>query len=618
MGATADVRDSYGEAWRLIAPFLATHLAVRLIAAALVVPLAGVILGIALARAGRDAVTDQDIALFLATPGGFVAGLALVSLLVVAAVLDVAVMTATIRSGRHRAMTALRGGVAFLLPRLPGLLIFAALFVLRVLLIAAPFLIAAGAVALWLLTEFDINYYLTERPPAFWLAAGLIGGIAAALAAVLLRRLLGWAVALHLHLFAGLRPGRSFGESAAAMAGRRGELTARLALWLALRLVLGGIVAALFGTAVIGLPGALGPSLSLIAGVLVAVLLIWMLADALVSAWSNGALASLLNEVFDTAAGHRVIRDVDAPGAPARGLTAGPVLLAVGVCTALGLVLGGLLVDRVSAQQDVAVIAHRGAAGDRPENTLAAVEKAIEDRADWIEIDVQEIADGTVVVAHDSDFMKQAGNPLKIWDATPADLAEIDIGSWFDPAYADARVPTLAQVLETVRERSKLLIELKYYGHDEDLEARVAALVDAAGMADSVAVMSLDHAGVEKMRALRPGWRMGVLAARALGDLTRLDAEFMAVETGQATARLIAAARAADQDLYVWTVDDPLTMSRMISVGVDGLITNEPALARQVIDARAAMTTPERLMLWVADTFGLGVERLASAVDDAG
>lgn len=85
---------------------------------------------------------------------------------------------------------------------------------------------------------------------------------------------------------------------------------------------------------------------------------------------------------------------------------------------------------------------------------------------------------------HDSDFMKVAGVELKIWDTTLADLAEIDIGERFNPAFARERTPLLRDVLEQTRDRSKLLIELKYYGHDEALEQKVVDLVEAAGMAD--------------------------------------------------------------------------------------------------------------------------------------
>jgi len=96
-----------------------------------------------------------------------------------------------------------------------------------------------------------------------------------------------------------------------------------------------------------------------------------------------------------------------------------------------------MLLERIDADSDVAIIGHRGAAGSRPENTMAAVERAIADGADWVEVDVQETADGEVVVVHDSDFMKAAGISLKDWDATLQNLAGIDIGSRFDAVYAD-------------------------------------------------------------------------------------------------------------------------------------------------------------------------------------
>ena len=248
---------------------------------------------------------------------------------------------------------------------------------------------------------------------------------------------------------------------------------------------------------------------------------------------------------------------------------------------------------------------------------MAAVLKAIEDGADWVEIDVQETADGEVIVAHDSDFMKLAGVDLKVWNATMADLASIDIGSSFDPAYAAERTPTLRDVLLAARGKSKVMIELKYYGHDVDLENRVARIVEETGMTDQIAVMSLKLPMVEKMRGLRPGWRTGILAAGAVGDLSKLDTDYIAVNTGQVSVGLIKRTKAAGKQLYVWTVDDPVTMSRMISMGVDGLISNQPALARQVIDQRNALSAPERLLLWVADSFGIGSFRLVANEQDA-
>ena len=204
-----------------------------------------------------------------------------------------------------------------------------------------------------------------------------------------------------------------------------------------------------------------------------------------------------------------------------------------------------------------------------------------------------------MVVFHDSDFMRLAQVNRKIWEVTAAELEGIDVGSWFDGAYAEERAPTLREVLATAKGRAKVVIELKYYGHDQNLEARVIDIVDELDMGDQVALMSLSYPAVQKVRTMRPDLRNGVLAATAVGDLAGLQTDFLAVNLGLVTPDLIRSAHAAGKDVYAWTVDDPVTMSRMISQGLDGLITDEPAVARKVLDDRAELSTPERLLLWL-------------------
>jgi glycerophosphoryl diester phosphodiesterase len=100
-----------------------------------------------------------------------------------------------------------------------------------------------------------------------------------------------------------------------------------------------------------------------------------------------------------------------------------------------------------------------------------------------------------------------------------------------------------------------------------------------------------------------------LLAATAIGDLSKIETDFLAVSASSASAGFIARARKAGKDVYVWTVDDPLTMSRMMSRGAVGLITNEPAMAAQTIAARRDTPLIGRLMLEAADMIGLDVER---------
>jgi glycerophosphoryl diester phosphodiesterase len=167
--------------------------------------------------------------------------------------------------------------------------------------------------------------------------------------------------------------------------------------------------------------------------------------------------------------------------------------------------------------------------------------------------------------------------------------------------------------LLAAKDQAKVLIELKYYGHDVELEKRVARVVEEAGMANEVAVMSLKRAGVEKMQQVRPDWPRGILAATAIGDLSSLDADFLALNTGQISIPLIRQAHNQGKRIYAWTVNEPVTMARLISMGVDGLITDEPALARKVMDSRNQLSGVERLMLWLNDQFDL--ERLQLTAD---
>jgi glycerophosphoryl diester phosphodiesterase len=266
--------------------------------------------------------------------------------------------------------------------------------------------------------------------------------------------------------------------------------------------------------------------------------------------------------------------------------------------------LANFLMKATWTDRPVLVFAHRGASEAAPENTLAAFKRAGEEHTDFVELDVQESHDGAVLVAHDADLMKVAHSPLKLW-ATPADeLRAVDIGSFLSPAFAAERVPLLGDALSTCKGVSKMDIELKDYGHDERLEERVVELVEAAGMQDQIVTMSLSRPMVEKMKRLRPSWTSGLLIAKAIGDVSHLPVDFLAVESKMATRRFIRAAHAAGKPVYVWTVNDPNRMLRMIGLGVDGLITNRPALAKDVVARYAAMTPAERLLVFVMTRLG--------------
>ena len=595
------VKECYSSAWRRRNLVVPVYVALRLAAYAVIVPLLGVMINLGVSLSDQSALTDQDIARFLLTPTGFVVCIGLVSILLLNEVLSLAVMTAFLRAENAGAAQPVRAGLAAILMKSKPLILFSILLVLRVTFIAVPFLLACLLAVGLFLSEFDINYYLSARPPEFYKAAAIIIPLLLVMGWLLLSQLSAWALSLHFVVFGETSPRGAFGISARSMAGDRTKLIGQIAIWVVLRVIAMSALALVFGLAIGVIPIRPGTGLRTALVLILVLAGFWMLLRLVVAGVSVGALAKLLNRHFDKVGGGASMQVRDMPKTPAIK----NAVLATIALVPLGLISGALLLDRVTTTDSIEIIAHRGAAGSRPENTLASVRKGIEDRADWIEIDVQETADGDIVVVHDSDLMKLAGVDLKIWDATLEDLEKIDIGSWFDPAYGDQRTPLLRDVLELAKGKSKVLIELKYYGHDIALEERVARVVEDMEMQDQVAIMSLKYPAIQKMQELRPTWRTGVLAASSVGNTAKLDGDFIAISQRFASTSLIRATQNAGKDIYVWTVNDPLNMSKMISKGVNGLITDEPALVHQVLAFRAGLSTPERLLLWLSEVLGL-------------
>lgn len=590
---------------------LATDLVYKIIAFVFLIPLVGIALELFMSTRGTTVLADQDILFFFLSPVGLAALVVVGTVSLAILTLEQACMMAIgfgeTRDLHVRTTDALWFGARHAWPvtRL-SLRIF-----IRALLIALPFLIAGGLVYLMLLREHDINFYLAARPPIFLFAAGVVVALLAVMAVLIIRRLLGWAFALPLVLFERVSPAAALATSVERTGGHKLIAGTTLVAWGAMAAVLSAAPLAIIGTVGRWVVPKVAGSMTVLVIVMGGFLLVWGLLNLLVTLVNAAMFALLTVRLYDrfgsspdaqlseTAISERLAaggrRRISMKWALA-GLVAAAILAAVA---------GYLFLDTVRFDDDVIVIAHRGAAGSAPENTLASVALAIEQGADMVEIDVQETADGVVVVVHDSDLMRVGGAAVKIWEATYDEILEIDVGSWYGPEFSGQRVPTLEQVLELCKGRAHVDIELKYYGHNERLEERVAEIVERTGMEDEVVLMSLAYDLVLSMKALRPDWTVGLLTAKAVGDLTTSDADFLAVHVGIASPRFVRRAHAAGKEVWVWTVNDKLNMWRMMSRGVDGVITDHPALARKVISERAELSSAERLMVTAAFWMGL-------------
>ena len=584
------------------------HLAYTTLGIILFTPLVALIGRLLLGLSDQPALADQDIAWFLLSPAGIAALVFLAGLTIAIIGFEQAslmTMGAGHAQGSHIGTYA---ALRFTALRAYSIFVFAIRLVVRVLLLTLPFVAASGAIAWFLLSTYDINYYLAEQPAEFWIAAVMIGLLLLAMLLILVSKLLAWSMALPLVLFAGIAPAKSFARSERLTRGHKRQLLKTLAIW--------ALLVFIFSTLLLGIIQLLGSwlapkffdSIDWLVPVLGGLVALWMLGNFVVTVFAAGSLGYTLAGFYQQYCATEVHTDLGAMTReqPARGwrLSAPLLTLMLAAAVVSAVLVGNWLVDGIQIKDTVTVVAHRGAAGRAPENTLASIRAAIEDASDWVEIDVQETVDGEVVVVHDSDFMKLAGVDLKVWDGTLEQIRDIDIGSWFDPQFSAERVPTLAEVLEEAKGKTRVVIELKYYGHDQQLEQRVVDIVEQLGMTDEVAIMSLKYEGVQKIRALRPDWTIGLLSAKAIGDLTSLDVDFLAVAMGMASPGFVRRSHEQGKQVFVWTVNDAVSLSRMMSLGVDGVISDEPALAREVIADRAGLNSAERLLMHTAILFG--------------
>ncbi|MGH7155973.1 MAG: glycerophosphodiester phosphodiesterase family protein, partial [Acetobacteraceae bacterium] len=267
----------------------------------------------------------------------------------------------------------------------------------------------------------------------------------------------------------------------------------------------------------------------------------------------------------------------------------------------------------ISPDRPIAITAHRAGSTSAPENTLAALRTAITQGADMVEIDVQETADGHVVLLHDTDLRRVAGVARSIWDMRLDELEKLDAGSWFSPKFHAERIPTLAAFAAAARGHVRLNVELKQNPHAEDLAARVVAVLGDAGVADQAEISSLDIGLLRDVGRIAPDIPRGLILATGIGDLRRVDVNFFALSRRLATPAIIRQLHARGRKVHVWTLDDQASIARAMLDGADNIITSDTVLGVKVRRWFYGLTTPERILLRI----GRPLNRLAASESQA-
>ncbi|SCK29714.1 glycerophosphoryl diester phosphodiesterase [Streptomyces sp. WMMB 714] len=285
------------------------------------------------------------------------------------------------------------------------------------------------------------------------------------------------------------------------------------------------------------------------------------------------------------------------------------------VATATGVLLGMAALSltatpahaapqRKKADAPPVTVAHRGASGYAPENTLAAVEKADKLGFDWVENDVQRTKDGELVVMHDTTLARTTNveklfpdrSPWNIRDFTAKEIGRLDAGSWFSDDYKGEKVPTLEKYLKAITgNHQRLLLELKspelYPGIELQTlkELSENGWLDSKHTEDKLVIQSFNAASVKTAHDLHPALKTGFLGNPKVSELDtyakftdQINPTYSAATKDYVKAvHARKGARGDRMEVFTWTVNDGSTARTVDKAGVDGIISNYPDVVRE-------------------------------------
>ena len=230
------------------------------------------------------------------------------------------------------------------------------------------------------------------------------------------------------------------------------------------------------------------------------------------------------------------------------------------------------------------ITAHRGGSNLAPENTLAALQKAIDQSADYAEIDVAQTKDGIIVVSHDNNLKRISGRDLNIWSSNYVDIKDLDIGSWFDPQFKNEHILTLDEAIKLCKGKIRLNIELKPTGHEASLVESTVAIIDQNDFSNQCVLASLDYSTLEKVASINPDLKRAYITALAIGDIQKLPVDIYSIESSFITPEIVAAIHREKKEVLAWTVESQELTEKMVKIGVDNIITDDVTQTRKTIE----------------------------------
>lgn len=607
-------------------PLIAYQLFFTLLASSLLLP--GIVwtLTQVLERFGRPVLTVGELLELLLSPSGslwLLLTLALTFLVLYLQQAGMMLLAVRPRDSHFQSAFVALWHVLHRLPALTGLIIVQ---VGAHLLLAAPFALGLGWLYEVMLGGLDTYYLQQVRPPALWYYLAMAVPIAALWIVAAATLYVRWILAL---------PIVALEQRSALDALRRSFRLTRQrirALSLAVLTLLLVIAALPFAVSLM-FDAFLSPLLGQLPdshGVLISATLVYVtlyvlltLAITFVGVAANALLSACL---YLRLAQHQPTL---APSPPTAHSTRLAWAVELGVLV-FAMSQAWWIVNSFELRDDITIIAHRGSSLSAPENTNAAFRQAVVDGSNYVETDVRLTADGQVVLYHDRSLKRLIGDPRGIDEVTFEELRTFDMGSWFGDAFIGEPIATLAEALATTRGHAGLMIDMKPTpGGEADLVEAVLDTLqhEATQRSDCRAAItppySAAHCGdpdvfgrvrlavgqawlVEAMKRREPRLRVTLLAELIVpGTLERSGFDALGLRHNRITEDEIRLAKHYGYELHAWTVNAPREMSRLMDLGVDAIITDDPKYLSTLIEERAALSDGELLLVklrnWLRD-----------------
>ena len=256
--------------------------------------------------------------------------------------------------------------------------------------------------------------------------------------------------------------------------------------------------------------------------------------------------------------------------------------------------------DIIAIFLETTITAHRGASTEAPENTLAAFKRAMDDMADYIELDVQLTADDEVVVMHDASAARTTGVDRKISEMTLEEVKQLDAGSSYSAEYAGEQVPTLEEVFQLTDGKIRINIELKTTASSVKLAEKVIELIHQYNMEDKCVITSFDYYALKYAKHYDTKIQTGYILSVAYGDYFNMpDIDFFSMNASFLSKRTVDAIHQSGKQVFAWTVNNEVSIKNLTNKGVDNIITDNPVLARETVYSRDTSETLINMIKYV-------------------